>query len=474
MAKTAILAIRIISDAKNAIAGVDATNASVSKFEVGARKANAAAAVVTAGLLAMAKQAGDAASALEQSTGGVETVFGDQAQAVKDLAAGAADAVGLSRNSYQELATSLGGQLKGLGVAGDQVVGTTEGLIKTAADLAATYGGTTKEAVEALGSLFRGEADPIERYNVFVKQSDVNARLAAQGLDKLEGSALKQAETQARLAMVTEQTSLVNGKFASEANTAAGSSERFKAQLENAQAALGTALLPALTLGAQLLGGLAAWVEKNSSTAQFLAVVLGTVAVSMMAVNLAMSLNPIGLVIVAVAGLVAGIIWLIDQLGGIENVLAQMGNWWRDFTGWINDAANAIGNFLGLNNQAQSSGGAGFGGFGLMASPSPDMTTSGFSPSPGAGQPLSKSAPNPTFGLMSTSATPMALTAPSLPVNAAGRTAGTNAAPTVQNFYDIKVEGAVDRRGVAEEIRSLLDELARSRGEKVGAGGIRI
>ncbi len=474
MAKTAILAIRIISDAKNAIAGVDATNASVGKFEGVARKANIAAGVVTAGLLAMAKQAGAAASALEQSTGGVETVFGDQADAIKKLAAGAADAVGLSKNSYQELATSLGGQLKGLGVAGDQVVGTTEGLIKTAADLAATYGGTTSEAVQALGSLFRGEADPIERYNVFVKQSDVNARLAAQGLDKLEGSALKQAETQARLAMVTEQTNIVNGKFASEANTAAGSSERFKAQLENAQASLGTALLPALTLGAQLLGSFASWVEQNSSTAQFLAVVLGTVAVSMMAVNLAMSLNPIGLVIIAVAGLAAGIVWLIDKLGGIENVLAQMGNWWRDFTGWINDAANAIGNFLGLNNQAQSSGGGGFGGFGLMSAPSPDMgTSSGFTARPGAGLPLTKSSPNPSFGLMSTSTAPMALAAPAVPMSA-GRTAGNDAAPTVQNFYDIKVEGAVDRRGTAEEIRRMLDDLARSKGDKVGTGGIRI
>jgi hypothetical protein len=59
-------------------------------------------------------------------------------------------------------------------------------------------------------------------------------------------------------------------------------------------------------------------------------------------------------------------------------------------------------------------------------------------------------------------------------MDAAGRNAGTSAAPTIQNFYDITVEGALDRRGVAEEIRALLDELARSRGEKVGTGGIRI
>lgn len=482
MAKTAILAIKIISDAKNAIAGVDQTNQSLGRFESGAAKANIAAGVIVGGLFAIGKQAASAASALEQSAGGVETVFGDQANAVKALAAGAADAVGLSRNSYQELATSMGGQLKGLGVAGGEVVGTTENLIKTASDLAATYGGTTAEAVQALGSLFRGEADPIERYNVFVKQSDVNARLASQGLDKLEGSALKQAETQARLAMVTEQTALVQGKFGAEANTAAGSAQRFDAQLENAQASLGTALLPALTLGAQILGQFAAWVEKNSGLAQALAVGLGIVAVAVLAVNFAMSLNPIGLMIIAVAGLVAGIVILVQGLGGIENVLTQLGNWFRDtfamigdiwngFMGWINDGLDALGRFLGLNNQVASSGGGPAGGFfGLMGTTTAG-TGGGGTVSAGP-SPLVKSAPNPMFGLMSTSTAPAMLTspAPALPGGSGTGTAG--AAPVVNNTYNLTVNGALDPPAVARQLRSMLTNLDRADGRRPAAGGV--
>jgi len=474
VAKTAILAIKIIADAKSAVSGLDQTSAATGRFDKAAQAGKVAATAIVGSLLAIGAASADAASKLEQSTGGVETVFGDQAQAVKDLAKGAADAVGLSRNSYQELATSMGGQLKGLGVAGGEVVGTTESLIKTASDLAATYGGTTAEAVAALGSLFRGEADPIERYNVFVKQSDVNARLAAQGLSKLDGEAKKQAETQARLAMVTEQTALVQGKFAAEAGTAAGSSERFKAQLENAQASLGTALLPALTLGAQILGQFAGWVEQNSGLAQALAVVLGTVAVAVLAVNLAMSLNPIGLMIIAVAGLAAGVVVLINGLGGIENVLKQMGNWFAGIIGMINDAAAALGRFFGMGG---GSGGGNDGGgfFGLLGAPGlAPAAGGGGSYGPGTTTPLTRSAPAPQFGLLAAPAplagvATLAGPAPALP---SGSAAGSRAAGTVvNNTYNLTVTGALDAPAVSRQLRTMLVDLERADGRRPAAAG---
>lgn len=153
----------------------------------------------TAALVKLGKDAVGSASAAQQSLGATESVFGRYADTVIRRSGQAADAVGLSANEYRELSNVTGAMLASAGTPLKTVATLTDQLNRRAADMAATFGGTTREAVEAVSSLLRGETDPIERYGVAIKQSDVNARLAAQGLDQLVGSALKQAEQQVRL-----------------------------------------------------------------------------------------------------------------------------------------------------------------------------------------------------------------------------------------------------------------------------------
>ena len=276
MSKTAILSVRIISDAKEAGKGFSQAAGGVDKLEGKVKGAASAMSVASAGVIAFGKQALDAASALQQSTGAVESVFKSQADAIKGLAADAAQSVGLSANQYQEFASVMGSQLKNLGVEQSNLVPTTDKLITMGADLASMYGGTTADAVEALGAVFRGETDPIEKYGISIKQSDVNARLAADGLDGLEGEARKQAETQARLAILTEQSADAQGNFAREVDTAAGSAQIAAAEWENAKASLGEALLPIATRAAEVMADLAAKMGENPAVvARVAAAILG-------------------------------------------------------------------------------------------------------------------------------------------------------------------------------------------------------
>lgn len=255
--KTAILSVRIISDAKKAIAGFKEATGGLDKLEAGLKKVQPAATVAAGAVIALGKQAVDSASALEQSTGAVESVFKAQATAIKDLAADAAGAVGLSANQYQEFASVIGSQLKNLGTAQEDLVPTTDKLITMGADLASMFGGTTADAVESLSAAFRGEYDPVEKYGISIKKSDINARLAAKGLSGLEGEALRQAEAQELLAMLTEQSADAMGNFQRETDTAAGSAQIAAANWENAKAALGQSLLPVVTQVAEKLAGLA-------------------------------------------------------------------------------------------------------------------------------------------------------------------------------------------------------------------------
>lgn len=194
------------------------------------------------------KQAG---SDLQQSTGAVDAVFGKYSKGIKRSAGEASQALGLSRNEYQELATVLGASFKNQGIK--DFAGETKKVTALGADLAAQFGGSTREAVEAIGSLMRGETDPIERYGVSINQSAVSSYLASKGLDKLKGKALQQATAQARLALLFKQTKDAQGTFARESGTLAGIQQRNAAEWDNIRQKLGTALLPVFVAGAQVM-----------------------------------------------------------------------------------------------------------------------------------------------------------------------------------------------------------------------------
>ncbi|MFW9201512.1 hypothetical protein ACOI9P_04595 [Corynebacterium striatum] len=303
--KTAILSVRIISDAKKAVAGFKEATGGLDKLESGLKKVQPAATVAAGAVIALGKQAVDSASSLQQSTGAVESVFKAQATAIKELAADAAGAVGLSANQYQEFASVIGSQLKNLGTAQEDLVPTTDKLITMGADLASMFGGTTAEAVESLSAAFRGEYDPIEKYGISIKKSDINARLAAKGLSGLEGEALRQAEAQELLAMLTEQSADAVGNFQRETDTAAGSAQIAAANWENAKAALGQSLLPVVTQVAEKLAGLAQVVGQHPQ-------LFGAAA----------------LAIVGVAGAINGALLAIKAYAAAQSVIAGVKAAW--------------------------------------------------------------------------------------------------------------------------------------------------
>lgn len=285
MARGAELVIRIITDATQAASGIDKATGSFDKFEAGMKSLAIPAAAVATGVVAIGAASVNAASDVQQSMGAIDAVFGDSAGQIKEWARGASEAVGLSTAEYGQFASVIGAQLKNLGVPFDQVAGGTDELIRLGADLAATYGGTTQQAVDALGSALRGEADPAERYGLALNATRVNAELAAQGLSGLEGEALTAAKAQAIMSMATEQAGGAVGQFGREADTVAGQTQRMQAQWTDASAALGEALLPYITQAASALAGLAKWVQQNSAWLVPLIAGIGALAAAVLVVN---------------------------------------------------------------------------------------------------------------------------------------------------------------------------------------------
>lgn len=245
------IVVSIVGDNRRLSSAVDSSRSQLGKLGGFAKGAGLAVAggMVVAGA-AVAKFGADsvkAASDSQQSLGATRTVFGKYADDVIARSKDSAKAIGVSANQYRELSNVVGASLSGAGVPMQKAADLTDKLNVRAADLAATFGGTTSDAVSAFSSLLRGEADPIERYGISVKQSDVNARLAAAGQDKLTGAALKQAEMQARLDLAFQQSSKSAGAFGRESDTLANRQQILGAMWEDLKAKAGSVLLPALT-----------------------------------------------------------------------------------------------------------------------------------------------------------------------------------------------------------------------------------
>lgn len=222
--------------------------------------------------VALGSKAVSAASDLEQSIGAINDVFKETAGNVHAFADSADTALGLSKNSYNELATILGTQLKNGGTSLDELAGKTNDLIGLGSDLAAGFGGSTVDAVEAISSALKGERDPIERYGVALKQSAIDAKAAEMGFTKVGGSFDNNAQQAATLALIYEQTADFQGKFAAETDTLAHKQQVLKAKLENAAATIGGYLIPAVSAAVDwftsklgpALEALKGWIERSA------------------------------------------------------------------------------------------------------------------------------------------------------------------------------------------------------------------
>jgi hypothetical protein len=193
-----------------------------------------------------------AARDLERNLIGLDAVFGELSPRMEQFAKDGVE-IGLSQSEAAKASTFLGSVLKQAGFGMEDVATQTESLTSLAADLAFTYGYDVSEALSGMTALFRGEYDPIEKFGVAMKQSEVNAVLAANGQGKLTGAARRTAEQMARLALLYERTQDAQGAFKEGTGSLFVEQQKLQSIFANLQAEVGKALIPALVKVAEAL-----------------------------------------------------------------------------------------------------------------------------------------------------------------------------------------------------------------------------
>ena len=375
----------------------------------------------------------------EQSIGAIDVVFKENAKTMHDWAATADRAVGLSANKYREMGVLLGSQLKNAGTPMDQLADKTNNLITLGADMASMFGGTTKEAIEAISSALKGEMDPIEKYGITLSQASLEAEALSKGILKptkdavaIEEAATKMTlaqtkyneaikkhgkdsdqATRAQLALTSAERAFnkassgklpkleaeskalaiqsalysqsvdAQGNFMREEDTFEHKRQVALESWANLKETLGNAFLPAMTKTFGFIGDTAipalrdfgGWVKENEAWLKPLAISIAAVAGALLAfqgiaaiigsvstaigvlkgafsvLNVVMKANVFVLIASAIVGLVAGFIYLWNNVEGFRNFFIGIWDAITNAVGvameWIKGTLSNVGDFFG-------------------------------------------------------------------------------------------------------------------------------
>jgi len=158
------------------------------------------------------------------------------------------DAYGLSRLEATNLLAATGDLLTGFGFQGEAALNLSNQVQQLAVDLASFQNleGGAQQASEALTKALLGETESAKSLGIVIRAADVNARLAAEGKDKLTGQSLLQAQAEARLQIALEQSKNAIGDYARTTDSLANRQRTLKAVQEDVAISVGSLFLPVI------------------------------------------------------------------------------------------------------------------------------------------------------------------------------------------------------------------------------------
>jgi len=317
------------------------------------------------------------ASNLNESLNAVQVTFGKNAKGIMALGENAAKALGLSKTEFNGLAVRFSNFAQTVAGKGGDVVGTMDDLTTRASDFASVMNLDVNQAAELFQSGLAGETEPLRQYGIDLSAAAVQAHALAKGIWNGKGEMTEAQKVQARYSLLMKSTNKTAGDFANTSDSLANRQRIANAQWKNAKASIGQALLPvmqsvtafiqekvvpaiqtfgdwftrdgmpALTrFGATLrdtvlppLKAVVGWLVQNKDIILPIAGIIGTmvaayktwafvsgiVTAAQTALNFALAANPIGLIVMAVAGLIAGLVLLFKKNETFRNVV--LGAW---------------------------------------------------------------------------------------------------------------------------------------------------
>lgn len=213
-----------------------------------------------------AKKAIDAAQDLADANDKANATFSKSGvEAVNKFAANAADKFGLSKQQATDLAATYGNIGKAFHINESDLGSFSTTLAGLTSDLAEFSGKSTEEVQSAIQSGLSGKGKAL-------RELGIDLEAGSKGIDAYN--------------QILEQTRDKQGFFASQSDDVGASQERLKAKFENTKAALGESLIPVLSQGITIVGGVVDAFNSLPGPLQSVIVGAGITAAGLKAVGL--------------------------------------------------------------------------------------------------------------------------------------------------------------------------------------------
>jgi|DEB0MinimDraft_3_1074331.scaffolds.fasta_scaffold17224_2 uncharacterized protein YoxC len=293
-------------------------------------------AVAGAKMVAAGEKAATANARIEQIATSMG-LFGAETEKVTgrlvDLANEQARLTGVDQNLIKE-SQALLLTFKDIASSADEVGGAFDRATQLTLDMASAGFGSVTDNAKQLGKALN---DPIAGLTA-LRRSGIQFTEAQQDQIRtlVESGQVLEAQN-----MILEE---IENQVGGTAEATANSTDKMKVAFSQASESIGMALLPAVEALLPLVIGLADWAGQNTEILLTLAGIIGGLSAAIVVANFAMkawaavqaiataaqwafnaalSMNPIGLVVIAVAALVAGLVILYNKVDWVRDMLNQ-------------------------------------------------------------------------------------------------------------------------------------------------------
>jgi hypothetical protein len=313
---------------------------------------------------------------LNENISKTDQIFQSSSDTIKEWSKTTGESIGQSRNQALEAASNFATFGKAAGLGGENLSSFAIELTSLASDLASFNNTSPEEAINAIGSALRGEAEPMRKYGVLLNDATLKQEAFSMGLITSTKEALSpQNKVLAARAVILKQTSDAQGDFAKTSDGLANQQRIILALYQDIRVELGELFLPAAdavatlikddilpairsavnwfkNLSPEMRSTIAQWlllaaaigpvlivVGKFISWARILIPLYRAMAMGQLTLNAAMKANMFGLIITGIAAAVAAGIYLYNNW---EEVSQFMGDVWDSITFYFWQGVSAV------------------------------------------------------------------------------------------------------------------------------------
>lgn len=302
------------------------------------------------------KGAIESASNLSESQNAIKVTFGDAAGAIAKLGEDSATRLGLSTSAFNGIATQFSAFAGTIAGEGGNVAAVVDDLSTRGADFASVMNLDVNDALRLFQSGLAGETEPLRKYGIDMSAAAIEAYAMSAGIWDGVGTMTEAQKVQARYASLMEQTSKTAGDFTNTADGLANSQRIANAELENARAKFGDALLPVMADVTKFmadtfvpiledLGNGLKWMRDNANIV--IPVIAGLAAALLTVMAPAIWANVTALWGLAAAFMATPLGWISAAVAGLIAIIVALVMNWDAVVKWVTDVFGPVFEWLG-------------------------------------------------------------------------------------------------------------------------------